>query len=345
MRKLKDKKKEAAKRKAIMASVKGYTKPDFDKLQKDHPEYSSELVYAFNYANYMFDFKDLKRFSEEFYGETISKVPDWEFFFIGQVAWIINNGAYYPEFKIQELKDRISALVEKYKPEVVVVLPQKDTQTGDLIAELEGILDDVVLRKSDITQPLSRIQDFPKASLAKVKEHFTKIFESVPEEEFLGQDKKLLSAALKVVLNDIAKAMQEAPKKARKARIKKAKKIVPAKMVRKLKFLRADKESGLTSIDPEKIVGAQSLWVYNTKTRKLGRYVAKDETGLLVKGSTILNFNEEESVSKKLRKPEVVLKTLESAGKVEQRKLLGTIKSVENKLNGRVNDKTILVKV
>jgi hypothetical protein len=136
--------------------------------------------------------------------------------------------------------------------------------------------------------------------------------------------------------------MQEA-KVSRKPR---AKKSVPTeKLVAKLKFAKQDEKLKLVSINPTDIIGVQELWVFNTKTRKLGKYVAKEFAELSVKGTTIINFDENKSVQKTLRKPEEQLKEFKSSGKVQLRKFLDDIKAVDIKLNGRCNEDTILLKV
>lgn len=146
--------------------------------------------------------------------------------------------------------------------------------------------------------------------------------------------------------------LQQEAKVTRKPRAKKT--VSSDKLVAKLKYLKIDEKNKLVSIDPTKIIGASELWVYNIKTRKLGKYVAadidptgqgRDGSGLSVKGTTIVGFNETESIQKTLRKPEEQLKEFQDAGKVKLRKLLDDIKAVDIKLNGRINDTTILLKV
>jgi hypothetical protein len=85
--------------------------------------------------------------------------------------------------------------------------------------------------------------------------------------------------------------------------------------------------------------------VFNVKTRKLGKYVTTEFSELNVKGTTITGFDENASVQKTLRKPEEQLKEFKTAGKVVLRKFLDDIKAVDIKLNGRINEDTILLKV
>ena len=99
------------------------------------------------------------------------------------------------------------------------------------------------------------------------------------------------------------------------------------------------------SINPVDIVGAEVLWVYNVKNRKLGKYVAEAMGGVLgVKGTTITGYDANKSTQKTLRKPEEQIKQFLASSKVELRKYLENIKTTEIKLNGRINADTILLK-
>lgn len=117
------------------------------------------------------------------------------------------------------------------------------------------------------------------------------------------------------------------------------------KVVRNLKFLKQDAGLKLVSISPVDIIGAQTLWVYNTKYRKLGKYVADDFGALGVKGTTIVGYSESKSIQKTLRKPEQQIKEFMSTNKAGLRKYLESMKTTEVKLNGRINQETILLKV
>ena len=136
--------------------------------------------------------------------------------------------------------------------------------------------------------------------------------------------------------------MQEAKvnKKPRKT------KTVPAeKVVGKLKFMKTNEPLKLVSVSPADILGAGELWVYNTKTRKLGKYVAAEFNTLSVKGTSIIGFDENKSIQKTIRKPEEKLKEFKAAGKIALRKFLDDINATDTKLNGRTNEDTILLKV
>jgi hypothetical protein len=145
---------------------------------------------------------------------------------------------------------------------------------------------------------------------------------------------------------EIMSACDMLAQEAKVNRAPRAKKSVPAeKIVAKLKFMKTNEPLKLVSVNPTDIIGAGELWVYNTKNRKLGKYVAKEFADLGVKGTTITGFDELKSVQKTLRKPADQLKEFKAAGKVALRKFLEDINAVDTKMNGRINEEILLLKV
>ena len=126
---------------------------------------------------------------------------------------------------------------------------------------------------------------------------------------------------------------------------RKPKAISKDKIVAKLKYKKTDEPLKLVSVNPADIIGAQELWIYNSKSRKLGRYVAEEFKELNVKGTTITGFSEMKSIQKTIRKPEEKLKEFKAAGKIALRKFLDEINATDTKMNGRLNEDTILLKV
>jgi hypothetical protein len=123
-------------------------------------------------------------------------------------------------------------------------------------------------------------------------------------------------------------------------------KVVPKdKLVAKLKYMKSNEPLKLVSINPADIIGTKELWIFNTKTRKLGKYVAAEFSDLGVKGTTITGFDEFKSVQKTVRKPEEKLKEFKAAGKVQLRKFLEDINATDTRMNGRINEDTVLLKV
>ena len=143
---------------------------------------------------------------------------------------------------------------------------------------------------------------------------------------------------------DIANANRKPRKKKEKS---------PEKLVAKLQYKKQDEKLQVQSIDPTEIIYAEALWVYNTKTRKLGHYKAKTldprgmnrpGTGLMVKGTSIKGFDEENSIQKTLRKPEEQLKEFANSGPKKVLEFYDAIKTMGVKMNGRINSEVILLR-
>jgi len=200
----------------------------------------------------------------------------------------------------------------------------------------------------------NELLNFPsKAKIAKMDEHAQDMLEQLKEgyAHLKKEDvKKILEA-----LGNLQMACQlvvDTSKAIRKTRKRKPKSA--DKLVEKLKYLKVDNKFSIASINPVEIIFANELWVFNVKTRKIGKYVAsnidpqgaqREGSGLSVKGTTIIGFSEKESVQKTLRKPEEKIKEFKDAGKVKLRTFLEDINAVDIKLNGRINPETILLKV
>jgi hypothetical protein len=146
-------------------------------------------------------------------------------------------------------------------------------------------------------------------------------------------------------LTEVNEACTMLMQEAKVNRAPRAKKAQPKeKVVAKLKYMKTNEPLKLVSINPTDIIGSKELWVFNTKTRKLGKYIANEYMELGVKGTTITGFNETTSVQKTIRKPEEKLKEFKAAGKVQLRKFLEDINATDTKMNGRINEETILLK-
>ena len=207
----------------------------------------------------------------------------------------------------------------------------------------EGVLADYDdLERMPTAGQLKKMDDLQADLWAQLKEGYSHL-KKADIKKFRTAIEELMSALDFII--DQAKATR----KPRKAKPKSA-----DKLVEKLKFAKTDDKYKLASVNPVDVIGANELWVFNVKTRKLGKYVAQNPdptgsrragSGLQVKGTTIIGYDENASIQKTLRKPEDQLKDFKSAGKVKLRKFLDEINTTDTKLNGRCNPDTILLKV
>lgn len=189
------------------------------------------------------------------------------------------------------------------------------------------------------------IKDFYSKDLAELEELASGKADEQLKEGYSHRSRKQIKNLI-AFYQEIMAACTMLAQEAKVNRAPRAKKAVPAeKIVGKMKYMKTNEPLKLVSINPADILGSKELWVFNTKTRKLGRYLANEYMELGVKGTTITGFNESTSVQKTIRKPEEKLKEFKAAGKVQLRKFLEDINATDTKMNGRINEDTILLKV
>jgi len=226
----------------------------------------------------------------------------------------------------------------------------------DHLGELDGLLDDHL----HFGKPLDMYSHLKSHQVAQpyIRPTLEWIQKKIPEiEEAVNGDDKLLKegysnftpSKLKKYLKDLKQFEEDCirygnfKKANRKPTVRKPK---PAGVqVAKLKFKKEDEAFKLNSIHPTSIIGAEQLWVFNTKNKKLGVYYASGPAGLAVKNSTVINFDPETSVCKTLRKPEETLQKCLTGGKLVMRKLLAELSTKDAPMNGRISADMILVKV
>ena len=315
----------------------------------------------------------------------ILKNPDWRFSSSAKYAWCWDKLGYMPERFAEFYTSRKEGLLQTGK-EVVEEQQEKKKEAKPKISIQERMLEQVTDLCGDWDDLLDQFVEKEKFELKKfdpekdmkvyggglikpahakiVKEQYEGIYAEALEnlagtceqlkEAYSFMDKKMkkdyvaffekINAACDaIILTGKANRKQRKPR----ARSKDA-------IIKKLKFQLNDGALGIASISPTDVVYANELWVYNTKTRKVGVYHAKDKdprglqrqgAGLMVKGTTIQDFNEETSLQKTLRKPAEQINNWTGRAKTKFAKAFDEVKTTPTKLTGRINDSTILLQV
>jgi hypothetical protein len=137
--------------------------------------------------------------------------------------------------------------------------------------------------------------------------------------------------------------------KAERASSKKAKTFKEVRIEKKVKGIKTkkiDTEFNIVSLPADEIIGSKVLLTFNTKTRRLGYFVAKEGMTLSVKGSSIIDFDEEKSMSKILRNTDRDLAPFRAAKNERRIEVLitDTIKGVRHAVTGRLNSDTTILK-
>jgi hypothetical protein len=346
-------------------------------------EFDHFLRKSFFYYNYYYTQKDCKRHVVKWMQDNQYSKADVSRFIRSPdraipmtacgLVMAARQGMPMREKELTYLRDRLHEAVnsddlepevatDKTTPVPVVRAPtiqdRLNEKTAEHLAHFEGLYDDVIAGndvKPDAfnyltanTVPQSQINKFVElfsnrkteltAAQAKEDEDLAEAYR-----HYKAADFKRHYAFFDSVL-DALDQYRSVKKTQKKARVKRAPN--KEKVVGKLKYMKEEKTLKLVSINPVDIVGAQELWAYNTKTRKLYKYIADSLTGPLgVKGTSITGYDEVKSVGKTLRKPEEKLKEFAKATKVQLRKFLEEIKATETQANGRINADIVLLRI
>ncbi len=327
---------------------------------------------------YHHDGKELRPFIVELYGKDWSKKQLKDFNkvrdalispHLGAVCKIVLDGARWPEGSKEWADKQVVKLLEvgageadpdapKEEKKVINIQDRLKEIREETIGDLECIEDEFIrtrkmpnvnimtwLRQKNVPQQIiPAMIDFYAERLAFMIE--VKEGKDVQlKEGYAHLKKKDIDVWIKWY-NDIITDLdgfKRVKVAQRKPRMRKPQS--PEKLARKMKYQKDLPEFGITSVQPKEIVNSTVVWVYNTKTRKLGKYVASEQDkSMTVKGSTILGWDPKLSVAKTLRKPKEQLKEFMGSGKVQLRTYLDKVKATEVKLNGRTNDQTIILR-
>ena len=270
--------------------------------------------------------------------------------------------------KLPLLVDKAEEIIEKLeekkadaKPKISIQQRMRE-QVENLLGNWEGYVDKVVIGEFDLKEfdPYNEMRSYAggviKPNHAKIiKDDFVYAYaEALEILEWKDDD---LKEAYSFMTPKIRKQFVEFYEKINTAcdtfintgkatrKTRKPKAVSKEKQVAKLKFQVNDSGLGIASINPAEIVDAQEVWVYSTKTRKLGVYRADEMgPGLSVKGTTLQGFTVATSVQKTLRKPAEQMSMFKGNAKTKYNKAFNEIKTTDTKMNGRFNDTTIIVK-
>jgi hypothetical protein len=331
------------------------------------------LVRALNWYNANKDCKDSKKYLIHHLTttkypkkklESIKNLPDWFYSNVGFVCRIKERGGPLSKENESWLKGRfeelyqeslkIKIVAEKTKAPKVSIQERTEAVAQEFIGDMEVIMDEMMTsRKFDFkayewmtknqVKPLhaKHIKAFFDARLVEIEETIAEVDPQLTEAYSFLNPKEMnkFYVMLQSIVEDADKVIHNG-KAARQPRKRKA--VPVEKLIGKLKYKKEDTEFKIKSINPSEIIGAVQLWVFNTKYRKLGVY--NSDFGFTIKGTTIQNFNEQTSIQKKIRKPLEILPVATQGGKVALRKLMDNIRAVEQKMTGRINEETIILR-
>jgi hypothetical protein len=350
--------------------------PDALKIDHENDSYNTNLIRAMNW----FSAEKLKSDSRSYIREYVKKnmpselkifdeVKDSEIrTTYGWLARLITHGAKLSSGHLIDFNNYITNVlnsVAKQAPKVIpltVVTNRPSIQDSikekaiEFVGELEGQFDEVFKAKQDFSLYNNlKGNQIPKPYMPIVRSwvenkliHFTEVHTAADSQLIEGY-----SNLSKVQIRNIVKMLNawlddcdkysEFKKANRKIRVSKPK--AAGVQIKNLKYKKNDDALNLNSVSPTEIVGAQQVWLFNTKNRKLVLYKTESATGIQVKGTSLQNYEPDLCVQKTLRKPADQIKEMMSASKVQLRKFMDNINSKPQSPNGRVNEEMIILKV
>ena len=266
---------------------------------------------------------------------------------------LVNGVLIDPSLEVVEKEKK----EEKEKPKKVISIQERlQGKVEDYISAIEGQVDDFV--DSDYKMkynPYNHLVDIgcKAAHARKMRPFYIDCYNELvdvynKDDEYYIEAwshlkpkyHKLMMDFYGNIVDDLDRIIKNATAQ-RKPRKKKT--LSATRLVKKLKFQQEFNDLKLVSVNPEKIIGANELWVYNTKYNRIGVYHAVNSIrGLSIKGCTIQHYDEDTSVQKTARKPQDALSVL---SKRSLKKQLSHMKTREQKMTGRINTQTILLGV
>lgn len=298
--------------------------------------------------------EDLKKF------KTVSDtwVPltaAWISRMIGRGLQVSEKSKNFLESKLRETIDLRSSEQKNVEEKISNVISIQDRirdKASDLIGDVEEMID----KKAEFSlYDWLKSNEIPATYAPRIAAYYAPVLAELIEaaegndpqlnEGYKNFTKKQLDARI-VFFNTMiedAERYADITKKIRKPRKPRA--VSVEKKLKNFKYQKEDTTFKIASINPEKIIGAQELWTFNTKYKTLTVFRAIDRGGLQVKGTSIINHDEKSSVTKRTgRKPEVYVEKVLNGGKIVLRKLMEELKN-DAPLAYRINENTILLKV
>jgi len=294
------------------------------------------------------------------------KADESMFTTLGSLCRLFNQGMTPPDDVEKELrkkiKVRIAAIVEQYAPKPTEKKSKFDRiqeamiqRRQNYIASVDEVVDNFIRTwKTDFSAKKWILEkNIPPVYVTAIRDNYTELLSEISK-AITGDDfykeaySNFTKPRLCLLREFLMKLMKECDeyctgtKKARKPR--KVKEKSPEKIVKKVKYCHGIPELKITSVNPDKIVKASQVWLFNTTYRYLTVLNGKPD-GLMIRGTTVYNFDEDTSMKKKVRKPAEVLPKVVGEGKVYLRKVMDSIKCRAQAAKGRLGDDTVILRV
>ncbi len=355
--------------------------PEYSLMVVGSKDYAHHYHSAMAYANYDVDIKKLVKATKTWTAKNtdhdpkiLFSLPDNTFGSIGKFCFIMNKGGQFDERHMASIREHIKHLYNKaeltYSSKI-----DADSEAENSAKKKIGVQEHMKNRACEVAGEIeylidlfiddSKANSFKKFNLEAFFErqeikggHYRYIasFYEVDLAEFQmaleGKDAYSVEAysflkksELKELVSFLSLVVETADKLKGKTSYKPRKKkaISKGRRVSKLTYLAKCEMTKLESVSPIHILGASALWVYNTKTRKLGHYTSIDGDGLDISGTSLRNYESGSSECIILRSSKIDLSKLKALSEKVRTKRFDDLTSVKTSLKGRINEHVLLL--
>jgi hypothetical protein len=345
---------------------------------------SIEHINALSFYHSNFDRTDARTFLKDYLKDKtisfdislIDKIPEpWIPLTAAWIARLLTLGCTLPT------TDNVNFIISRIEAAIMKIKGNEETENESLVqqdprrvnkkkvnilAEIDGIIDDNIITHNTecpfydwlkihevpgcyatvIIDKLTPVLKEYEIALDRKSKDLQENISDIREikEGYSHLTKPAISFRIKAIKNMIecAQTHHDNAKKERKPRKKRT--ITSDMRLKFFKWKKEDVSLKLVSIDPSKILGAEELYVFDTKYRKITRFVAEGEKGLDVYRTAITNFDKKLSHTYLvgLKKTQYLLTHLFDGGKVNKRRLVEQL-NIAPKLCERINEDIILI--
>lgn len=365
----------------IMANLHTVLPPISEiKMMGDEPtwtgeveRYNAELLRGLNWHNYCATDKDYIKYMEQWlkvYRAATFKqdIITWRNYTkirntICTLARMQLQGFPISEEHLQHIENYVKEFTKVAKKTKTVIAQKevnKPTIQDRIRAQVSGVLSDLDVRVDDAFDGNLASSDdikgdilskgFKGPQLKLVQEYLTKNLIEW-KQAYAGEDEQLSEGYSYVgkrnfkkiidTFTEVMDALSQQSTRIKSQRIRKRKPVDKKKMASKLRFM--TEFEGIKSQNPVNIIGANMVWVYDTKKRRLGYYEAEVKDSLYVKGNKIQGFKN--SCEKILRKPDEQLSMVMGLRKNQTLNWMDTIKAKCKPMTGRMTLDTLILRI
>jgi len=249
-------------------------------------------------------------------------------------------------------KDKKEEVVEETTVNVVSIKDRMRERQSEIIGDIEQMIDS---GEEFVLYDWLKAKEIPATYCSSIIMHYSPWLQELIEasenndEQLKEAYRHLTKKQLKERILFMSKLLEDAEKYSnvtKKTRApRKPRAVSVEKRLKHFRYQKEDNNFKIASINPEKIIGAQELWTFNTKYKVITVFRALDRGGLQINRSSITNYDEKTSFSKGTgRQPEKALDFLRNGGKIVLKKMMDGLKT-DKPLQVRINENTILMRV